>query len=71
MSEAIGIVGLGRMGLAAARKYMREGYKVVGDDQQPEVNEAFRSAGGIAAERRYALTRRLGPDVQRRRFGHR
>jgi len=30
MSETIGIIGLGRMGIVAAKKYIKEGYKVVG-----------------------------------------
>jgi len=48
MSETIGIIGLGRMGLSAAKKYIREGYKVVGYDRRPEVVEEFKSVGGIA-----------------------
>jgi 3-hydroxyisobutyrate dehydrogenase-like beta-hydroxyacid dehydrogenase len=48
MSETIGIIGLGRMGLSAAKKYIRESYKVVGYDRRPEVIEELKSAGGIA-----------------------
>jgi len=49
MSEKIGIIGLGRMGMAAAKKYIREGYQVVGYARRPEVVNEFRGAGGIAA----------------------
>ena len=45
MSETIGIIGLGRMGLSAAKKYIREGYQVVGYDRRPEAMEESRSAG--------------------------
>jgi 3-hydroxyisobutyrate dehydrogenase-like beta-hydroxyacid dehydrogenase len=48
MSKTIGIIGMGRMGMPAAKKYMREGYNVVGFDRRPDVIEEFKSAGGIA-----------------------
>jgi len=48
MSEAIGVIGLGRMGMVAAKKYMREGYRVVGYARRPEVIQEFTRAGGIA-----------------------
>jgi 3-hydroxyisobutyrate dehydrogenase-like beta-hydroxyacid dehydrogenase len=48
MSEAIGIIGLGRMGMVAAKKYIKEGYKVVGYARRPEVIKEFTGAGGIA-----------------------
>jgi len=48
MSEAIGVIGLGRMGMVAAKKYMREGYKVVGYARRSEVIQEFTRAGGIA-----------------------
>jgi len=47
MSETIGIIGLGRMGMVAAKRYIREGYKVVGYARRPEVVKEFSSAGGI------------------------
>jgi 3-hydroxyisobutyrate dehydrogenase-like beta-hydroxyacid dehydrogenase len=47
MSEAIGIIGLGRMGIVAAKKYIKEGYKVVGYARRPEVIKDFSNAGGI------------------------
>ena len=48
MSEAIGIIGLGRMGMVAAKKYIKEGYKVAGYARRPEVIQEFTKAGGIA-----------------------
>jgi 3-hydroxyisobutyrate dehydrogenase-like beta-hydroxyacid dehydrogenase len=48
MSEAIGIIGLGRMGMVAAKKYMKEGYKVAGYARRPEVVKEFTVAGGLA-----------------------
>jgi 3-hydroxyisobutyrate dehydrogenase-like beta-hydroxyacid dehydrogenase len=48
MSETIGIIGLGRMGIVAAKKYIREGYQVTGYARRPEVIREFTSAGGIS-----------------------
>ena len=48
MSEAIGIIGLGRMGMVAAKKYIQKGYKVAGYARRPEVVKEFTAAGGIA-----------------------
>ena len=48
MPEAIGIIGLGRMGMTAAKKYIKEGYKVAGYARRPEVIKEFTSAGGMA-----------------------
>jgi len=47
MSEAIGIIGLGRMGMVAAKKYIKEGYKVAGYARRSEVIQEFIKAGGI------------------------
>ena len=47
MSETIGIIGLGRMGMGAAKKYIKEGYNVVGYARRPEVVKEFSDAGGI------------------------
>jgi 3-hydroxyisobutyrate dehydrogenase-like beta-hydroxyacid dehydrogenase len=48
MSETIGIIGLGRMGMAAAIKYIAEGYNVIGYARRPEVIKEFTAAGGMA-----------------------
>ena len=48
MSETIGIIGLGRMGIVAAKKYIREGYKVAGYARRPEVVREFTAAGGMS-----------------------
>ena len=48
MSEAIGIIGLGRMGMEAAKKYIAEGYTVAGYARRSEVIKEFTAAGGIA-----------------------
>ncbi len=50
MSETIGIIGLGRMGMAAAKKYIKEGYKVVGYARRPEVVKEFSDAGGMVVK---------------------
>jgi len=60
MSETIGVIGLGRMGMPAARKYMRESYGVVVYEPRPEVTEEFRSAGGIAVENCMEVAQRAG-----------
>ena len=46
MSEAIGIIGLGHMGIVAARKYVEAGYTVYGYARRKEVIEEFTSFGG-------------------------
>lgn len=48
MSETIGIIGLGRMGMPAAKKYMRDDYNVVGYEPRAEAVEELKSAGGVA-----------------------
>lgn len=48
MAETIGIIGLGRMGMAAAKKYIKEGYQVMGYARRPEVVKEFTAQGGIA-----------------------
>ncbi len=60
MSETIGIIGLGRMGMAAAVKYMAEGYKVVGYARRPEVIKEFTAAGGIAVKNSRELAEKSG-----------
>ncbi len=60
MSETIGVIGLGHMGMPAAKKYMREGYDVVGYEPRPEVIEEFRSAGGIAVENCMEVAQKAG-----------
>jgi 2-hydroxy-3-oxopropionate reductase len=47
MSETIGIIGLGRMGIVAAKKYVKEGYRVAGYARRPEVIKEFSDVGGI------------------------
>jgi 3-hydroxyisobutyrate dehydrogenase-like beta-hydroxyacid dehydrogenase len=46
MTRRIGIIGLGRVGMPAARKFIKEGYEVVGYARRPEVIKEFRAAGG-------------------------
>ena len=60
MSETIGIIGLGRMGMAAAIKYIAEGYKVVGYARRPEVIKEFTAAGGIAVKNSREVAERSG-----------
>ena len=60
MSETIGIIGLGRMGMAAAVKYMAEGYKVVGYARRPEVIKEFTAAGGIAVKNSREVAEKSG-----------
>jgi 3-hydroxyisobutyrate dehydrogenase-like beta-hydroxyacid dehydrogenase len=60
MSETIGIIGLGRMGMVAAEKYMREGYKVVGYARRPEVVKEFAEAGGIVVKNGKEVAERSG-----------
>jgi len=48
MKETLGIIGLGRMGMAAARKYIQAGYSVVGYARRKEVIDEFTALGGKA-----------------------
>jgi 3-hydroxyisobutyrate dehydrogenase-like beta-hydroxyacid dehydrogenase len=43
--EKIGIIGLGRVGMPGARRFIRMGYHVVGFDRRKEAVEALRSMG--------------------------
>jgi len=60
MSEAIGIIGLGRMGIVAAKKYIKEGYKVVGYARRPEVIKEFSDAGGTVVRNGREVAERSG-----------
>jgi 3-hydroxyisobutyrate dehydrogenase len=60
MSETIGIIGLGRMGMVAAKKYIKEGYKVFGYARRPEVIQEFTKAGGIALRNSREVAEKVG-----------
>jgi 3-hydroxyisobutyrate dehydrogenase-like beta-hydroxyacid dehydrogenase len=60
MPETIGIIGLGRMGIVAAKKYIKEGYKVAGYARRPEVIKDFSSAGGIVVKNGREVAERSG-----------
>jgi 3-hydroxyisobutyrate dehydrogenase-like beta-hydroxyacid dehydrogenase len=48
--NSIGIIGLGRMGMPTAKKFIDAGFRVVGNDLRQEAMEELRSAGGEAVE---------------------
>ena len=48
MSETLGIIGLGRTGLAAANAYLAQGFTVFGCDTDDVASHKFSAAGGIA-----------------------
>jgi len=50
MAKSIGIIGLGRVGMVAAEKYISEGYQVFGYARRPEVIAEFEKLGGIHLE---------------------
>lgn len=60
MSETIGIIGLGRMGMEAAKKYVAEGYNVVGYARRPEVVREFTAAGGLAVRNSREVAEKSG-----------
>ena len=60
MSETIGIIGLGRMGRVAAKKYIKEGYKVFGYARRPEVIQEFTKAGGMAQRNSREVAEKAG-----------
>lgn len=51
MNERIGVVGLGRMGLAMAGTLTRKGHEVTGFDLMPQARERARAAGITVEER--------------------
>lgn len=48
MPETLGIIGLGRTGLAAANVYLAQGFRVFGCDADDAASRKFSAAGGIA-----------------------
>ena len=50
MPEALGIIGLGRTGLAAANVYLAEGHAVYGCDPSATASQKFRTSGGIVMD---------------------
>lgn len=47
MSETLGIIGLGRVGMPAAEAWIKAGYTVGGYARRPEVIAKFRDMGGV------------------------
>ena len=47
MSKSIGIIGLGRCGMPAAKRFLDAGYNVSGCARRPEVIAAFEEMGGV------------------------
>jgi len=47
MTKSIGIIGLGRIGMVAVEKFIKEGYQVFGYARRPEVITKFQGLGGI------------------------
>ncbi len=47
MSKNLGIIGLGRIGIPAAKEYIKNGYKVYGYVRRPEIANEFQEMGGI------------------------
>jgi 3-hydroxyisobutyrate dehydrogenase-like beta-hydroxyacid dehydrogenase len=50
MEKNVGIIGLGRVGMVAAEKYISEGYRVFGYARRPEVIAKFQELGGVHLE---------------------
>jgi 3-hydroxyisobutyrate dehydrogenase-like beta-hydroxyacid dehydrogenase len=46
MKQTIGIIGLGRCGMPAAKRFIEHGFTVYGHARRPEVVEAFTALGG-------------------------
>ena len=57
----LGIVGLGRMGSAIARRLLRDGHRVVGYDRAPDVVTALQGDGGTGAASVEELVAALEP----------
>jgi len=50
MNKRVGIIGLGRVGMVTAEKFINEGYQVFGYDCHPEVIAEFQKRGGVHGE---------------------
>ncbi len=50
MIKSIGIVGLGRVGMVAAEKFIKTGYQVFGYTRRTEVRAEFEKLGGVHME---------------------
>ena len=48
-NRTLGVIGLGSMGLGAARSALKRGVRTWGYDPRPEACEAFAADGGLAA----------------------
>ena len=48
--NTIGIIGLGRMGMPTAKRFIHAGFRVVGYDIRQEAMEELRSTGAEAVE---------------------
>lgn len=57
MSEPLGIIGLGRIGFAAAKAWLKQGYQVFGYDSKPSAMTAFVDEGGQALQSPEEVTR--------------
>src|SRR5665811_2603548 len=49
MAGAVGLIGIGLMGTALARRLLETGYRVIGFDITPERRDALRAMGGEPA----------------------
>lgn len=47
MPEKLGIIGLGRVGMPAAKAFIRAGFQVLGYDKRPEVRTVLKDLGGF------------------------
>src|SRR5260370_30218223 len=47
--QAVGVIGLGSMGIGVARTLLKKGFEVHACDVRPEVAKAFAEEGGVAA----------------------
>ncbi|NWF57445.1 MAG: NAD(P)-binding domain-containing protein, partial [Syntrophaceae bacterium] len=46
--QAVGVIGLGSMGIGVARTLLKKGFEVHAYDVRPEVSKAFADEGGVA-----------------------
>jgi 3-hydroxyisobutyrate dehydrogenase-like beta-hydroxyacid dehydrogenase len=58
MKGRVGIIGLGRVGVPSARKFLRDGFAVIGYDVRAEALEALKEDGGEAAEHPKAVAQK-------------
>ncbi len=63
MSKIVGIIGLGRMGKASAKRFLEQGYQVMGYERRPEVAGELASMGVGIVHRSKEVAQKAKTDI--------